>query len=426
MKSSRNKHLLFRENNFSVKGVIKMNEVAKMNNEVQTTNSKTELELITQDLLLDTVANLEQNKTIKVPISELATLGAGVSSLIPKMAQITQTTSFPVDGLYRLVNKGVDDVLKQAKDGTFWGALKKADGSSKMLKLQSVDSLAATTTSNMVMPIDPATAMMAVALYSIEKELGKIAEMEREILSFLELEKKAEIEADVETLMDITRKYKTSWDNEHFIASNHKLVLDIQRTARKNTNFYFKKIEERIKNKKLTLSQTQVNSLLKDLENEFKYYRLSLYTYSLASLMEIMLSGNFKEEYISGIKTQIISMSTTYRNLFEESSIKLEKISSTAIEANMLKGIGTVGNAFGKAIGRIPLVEKGSLDEFLENSGEKLKVNAQSMENKPIKEFAALNNPRTFVFIEKMDDMITIFNHSNSIAFDKDYLYLSA
>ena len=238
-----------------------MNEVTKMNNEIQIKNSKTELELMTEDLLLDTASNLGQNKTIKVPIAELATLGAGVSSLIPKMEKITQTTSLPVDGLYRLANQSVGEVLKQAQDGTFWGALKKVDGSSKMLKLQSVNQLAATTTSNIMMPIDPATAMMAFALYSIEKELGQIVEMEKEILSFLEIEKKAEIEADVETLMDITRKYKSSWDNEHFIASNHKLVLDIQRTARKNTNFYFKKIEERIKSNKLTLSQTQVNGL---------------------------------------------------------------------------------------------------------------------------------------------------------------------
>lgn len=402
-----------------------MNEVAKTNNEIQITNSKTELESMTEDLLLDTVSNLDQNKTIKVPIAELATLGASVSSLIPKVAHITQVASLPVDGLYRLANQEVGEVLRQAKDGLYYGSLKRIDNTSKFAKWQSVNSLSGTTTSTAIAPFDPATAMMAVALYSIEKELGQIAEMEKEILSFLEVEKKAEIEADVETLMDITRKYKSSWDNEHFIASNHKLVLDIQRTARKNTNFYFKKIEERIKNNKFTLSQTQVNALLKDLENEFKYYRLSLYTYSLASLMEIMLSGNFKEEYIAGIKDQIISMSTAYRNLFDESSIKLEKVSSMSIEANMLKGIGTVGNAFGKAIGKIPLIEKGSLDEFLEKSGEKLKVNARSMESKAAREFAALNNPKISVFTEKMDDMIMIFNYSNSIGFDKDYLYLS-
>ena len=402
-----------------------MNKVIKTNNETQVSNTKNDLELMTESLLMDTISNLDENKTIKVPISELATLGAGVSSLIPKMATITETTSLPVDGLYKLANQGVEEVLKQAKDGNFWGALKKADGSSKMLKLQSVDSLTATTTSNMVMPIDPATAMMAVALYSIEKELGQIAEMEREILSFLEIEKKAEIEADVETLMDIIRKYKSSWDNEHFIASNHKLIIDIQRTARKNINFYFKKITERVKSNKLTLSQTQVNSLLKDLENEFKYYRIALYTYSLSSLLEIMLSGNFKEEYINSIKVQITSMSMAYRDLFDESSIKLEKLSSITIESNMLKGVGIAGNAFGKAISKMPLIEKGPIDELLEKGGEKLKLSAINREHKAIREFAALSNPKTAVFTEKMDDMISIFNCSNSIAFDKEYLYLS-
>ena len=397
-----------------------MNKVIKTNNETQVSNTKNDLELMTESLLMDTISNLDENKTIKVPISELATLGAGVSSLIPKMATITETTSLPVDGLYKLANQGVEEVLKQAKDGNFWGALKKADGSSKMLKLQSIDSLTATTTSNMVMPTDPATAMMAVALYSIEKELGQIAEMEREILSFLEIEKKAEIEADVETLMDIIRKYKSSWDNEHFIASNHKLIIDIQRTARKNINFYFKKITERVKSNKLTLSQTQVNSLLKDLENEFKYYRIALYTYSLSSLLEIMLSGNFKEEYINSIKVQITSMSMAYRDLFDESSIKLEKLSSITIESNMLKGVGIAGNAFGKAISKMPLIEKGPIDELLEKGGEKLKLSAMNREHKVIREFATLSNPKTAVFTEKMDDMISIFNCSNSISFDKE------
>ena len=402
-----------------------MKELTKANNDIENVDEQKELELLTDNLLLDTKSILDEDKTIKVPISELASLGAIASSLMPSITTITSTTTIPTDNIFRVANQEVGEVLRQAKDGLFYGSLKRTDNTSKFAKWESVNSLSGTTTSTAIVPFDPATAMMAVALYSIEKELGQIAEMEKEILSFLEIEKKAEIEADVETLMDITRKYKSSCDNEHFIASNHKLVLDIQRTARKNTNFYFKKIEERIKNNKFTLSQTQVNTLLKDLENEFKYYRLSLYTYSLASLMEIMLSGNFKEEYISGIKDQITLMSTTYRNLFADSSIKLEKVSSTAIEANMLKGIGTVGDAFGKVIEKIPLIEKGSLDEFLEKSGEKLKVNARSIESKAVREFAALNNPKTSVFTEKMDDMIMIFNHSSSIGFDKDYLYLS-
>jgi hypothetical protein len=42
---------------------------------------------------------------------------------------------------------------------------------------------------------------MAVALFSIEQELGKIEEMQKQIMSFHEIEKESEIEADVEMLM---------------------------------------------------------------------------------------------------------------------------------------------------------------------------------------------------------------------------------
>ena len=50
------------------------------------------------------------------------------------------------------------------------------------------------------MPIDPATMMMAVTLFAIEQQLKGIEEIQKRILSFLEIEKESEIEADVETL----------------------------------------------------------------------------------------------------------------------------------------------------------------------------------------------------------------------------------
>ena len=54
--------------------------------------------------------------------------------------------------------------------------------------------------------------------------------------------------------------------------------------------------------------QSKVNTTLDELQKDFKYYRLSLFAFSMSSLIEIMLSGNFKEEYISGIKDEIESI----------------------------------------------------------------------------------------------------------------------
>ena len=377
---------------------------------------------ITDGLLFDVRAGIANQKTLSVPIAELTTLGAGVSSLIPALRTVTQTTTINTTGLYQLANASVGDTLKVASNGNFWGAFKTADGASKFAQLKSAEPLTATTQS--VAAINPATIMMAVALFSIEQKIGEIEKMQKQIVSFLEIEKESEIEADLETLSNIIINYKFNWDNEHFIASNHKLVLDIQRTARKNMNGYQKKVADILKSKKIVTMQNQVNSTLKDLQKKFKYYRLSLYTFSMASLTEIMLSGNFKEEYITGIKNEIERLSSVYRDLFNECSVYLEKTSEVSIESNVLKGIGTASKAVGKFIGNIPLIKESRIDEFLQDSGNHIKSNAKEIEIGTITAFAEIRNPETRVFIDKMEDMIQIYNHTEKICLDDKTIYL--
>lgn len=386
------------------------------------TRKCSDLAEITEDMLVDVRREISSAKTLSLPIAELALLGSGVSSLIPALRTVTQTTTFNTQGLYQLANAGVGDVLKVAKNGNFWGAFKTADGVSKFAQLQAAGPLSATNTA--VMPIDPATMMMAVALFAIEQQLKGIEEMQKQILSFLEIEKESEIEADVEILSKIITTYKNNWNNEHFVASNHKMVLDIQRTARKNMLSYKKKVAELLDSKQLIVAQSKVKSTLNDLQKKFKYYRLSLYTFSMASLIEIMLSGNFKEEYISDVKAEIKKFSLEYRDLFTECSMYLENM--TSVEANVMKGIGFASKAVGKFIGSIPVVKEGQVDEFLQDSGAHLKENALDMQKSVIEVFAELHNPGTGVFMDKMDDMIQIYNHTDRICFDDKKIYLLA
>jgi hypothetical protein len=379
---------------------------------------------ITEGLLLDTKSSIENKKTMSVPIAELSALGAGVASLVPAFNTVTTTTTLATDGLFTIANKVAGDTLKMAKNGNAWGAMKTATGGSKMVQLAEAGPL--TATSQAVSAINPTTMMMAVALYSIEKQLGEIAETQKQILSFLEIKDEAGIEGDLETLSELINNYKHNWDNEIYVQNSHKMVMDIKRTARSNMLASQKRVAELVASKKLVVGQGQVKSTLSELEKRFKYYQLALYTYSLASMMEIMLGGNYKEEYITGIKDEIIKLSGNYRELFEKSSLYLEKLGRSAVEANVLKGIGTAGKAVGKFIGNIPLVKEGPVDEFLQDGGANLKKNAIGMEKQAVHQFAALNNSGTQIFVNKMEDMIQIYNHTERICFDDKQIYLVA
>ncbi len=68
-----------------------------------------------------------------------------------------------------------------------------------------------------------------------------------------------------------------------------------------------------------------------------------------------------------------------------------------------------------------------SLMEIVTNykyKGAHLQKNAIGMKRKAMKEFAAVGNPGTRVFVEKMEDMIQIYNHTSQICFDREKMYL--
>ena len=393
--------------------------IQPLNDEEIHSEDECDILALSDNLLAEARAEISSKKTMNVPIAQLAAFGVGIQSLIPALNTITQTTQTGVPGgLYRLLNDGGNG-LKQANGGWFWGATKE----SKMAQFSKIDSVSQTVKT--AMPIDPTKMMMAVALASIEKQLGDIQETQKQILLFLEAEKESEIEADVETLVSIINKYKYNWDNEQYLRSNHKMILDIQRTARKNMIAYQKMVADILSANQFLVAQSLVKSTLNDLLKKFKYYRLSLYSYALASFLEIMLSKNFKEEYIAEIKAETEKNSSDYRELYNKCSAHLEKLTTSSIETNVMKGIGNASRAVGGFLGGIS-VFKGSVDNFLKDSADSLTKSANQIEAGTVAQFKNVSSPNTKVFVDRMDDMIRIFNHTEVIYFDQNLIYLVA
>lgn len=408
-----------------MKKVIDFNNANGSHQELSPLSSDVAKDLvgITNNTLDNVRTDISNCKKTSMPIGQLATLGAGVASLLPAFESASSTSSVAGETLYRLKNQGAGDVLKVARNGNVWGAMKTADGASKMAQFEAVSSAGA---SGATIPVDIVTVIIAVALFTVEQQLKNIQEMQKDILSFLETEKESEIEADVETISNIISQYKHNWNNEHFISSNHKMVIDIQRIARKHMVSYQKKVKDILKSKHILVSQSKVKALLEELQKDFKYYRLSLFAFSMSSLVEIMLSGNFKEENIFAIKSEIEKLSFTYREIYGECSLFLEHIGKSSIETNVLKGVGATSKAVGKLIGSIPVIKDGQVDEFLQEKGEDVSNKVITIEKETIKAFAQMSNPGTHLFTEKMQDLINIYNHTTDIYFDNHNIYLIA
>lgn len=78
--------------------------ISKSSNDFSDGNSETietekDLIQLTDNVIFDTRTDVSQKKTMSIPIAQLAALGAGVSSLIPALRTVTQTTTFDTTGI---------------------------------------------------------------------------------------------------------------------------------------------------------------------------------------------------------------------------------------------------------------------------------------------------------------------------------------
>ena len=111
------------------------------------------------------------NNTYSLSLSKLSEISPITISTANNIKKITKQNPKSSGNLYRITNLGKNDSLKAMRDGkTFWGSIKKSDGTSTMAKLKEVNP-------NSVMALNPTIMMMSVSLASIETELGEIKEM---------------------------------------------------------------------------------------------------------------------------------------------------------------------------------------------------------------------------------------------------------
>ena len=373
----------------------------------------------TENMLAELNMNGEPNNSIHVPISQIKLLGNVVVSAFDSFSDKSLPKALNSGTLYQAANVGANDVLKQAKDGTFWGAFKTSDGKSKMGKFKEFnpDNL------KKAAPVNPALILMTASLYSLEKEIDKIEQMSKQIVSFLENEKQADIIGDVQTLLDILINYKYNWNNDLYLSSNHKLVCDIQRSARSNINLYQKKIADMLSEKKKSVTMKQTDELLESFMVAFKYYKMGIYSFSMATMLEIMISGNFTEEYIENKINDIQGIADSYREMFEKGSVYIERISSSTISNNVFKGIGKVSGTAGKLFSSIPVIKNGSVPKKKKKKSEDIKSSTEENDSRAVRQFAELNNPQTRIIIDKLDEIIRI-NKSKNIMITDDSIYL--
>lgn len=361
---------------------------------------------------------VEKRSKYKFSLKDLSGLGSGFSVAAAAIAEAVIKN--PSDkGLYRCVFPGgVTGSLASFKDGSgYLGTIMNDSGIIGQARWIPAESGMVT------LPIDPVTFAVAVAMVNINRKLDVIQETQAEILRFLNQDKESSLEGSVNSLTDIMRQYRFNDDNEIWKSGSLTVVKTIKGKAENNIIFYRKDITAALHKQKTVHSYQDADKIKRALERAFKYYQLSVYIFAYASFLEVILAGNYHQDYLRYMSSKIEDYSNQYRVDYTKCYDQLEDYMKSSIQAAALSKIGKAGTTAGKALGKVPLLRKGPVDEALIAAGKKIN-NAGAVHGKSaMRDFRNNRDTGIQMFVSNIEIINELSNRPVEVLFDKEGVY---
>lgn len=327
----------------------------------------------------------------KIPYTKLAALGATFSAI----GQIFHASA--AEPLYRCVfPEGIEGILAQAKDGS--GAL------GTILKKEGGFAQARWVQAENIVPIDPTTILVAVAILGIAKQIADIKQGQKYIIDILERDKKNQLLADYDILSEYMADYRYYWENSTTVTVNLNQVKNILRNADKDVRSYKEQLEQLTSQEKFFEALSASKKIGKILDR-FVHFKLALHVKALATYLEVMLAKNFQREYLEKVSEDLRENAFQYRELYTFCYDKIEALKQESVESQISGGLAKLSQTVGKTIGNIPVIKRGPFDELLVTVGES--INAADKKH--------LEETLQFFIKHKDSDLIPIADHIDTI-----------
>lgn len=358
----------------------------------------------------------------KIPIAGIIAMGGAFSTLPGAFRTVTQSVlTNNGEKLYRRIDS-INAEMIRCKDGSgiITGVVKN-NGKFAQAKLEEVTNLNGNFTQKM--PYDPTTLFMAAALMEIEKTLKNVQENTERIIEFLEEDKKAQLRGNLTTLEEIRENYKYNVDNEMALSNYHMKVLDVKNHAIQQIEFYRNDIQGLKEKNELTHNLhigKNVEEKANKINSQLQNYRLSLYIFSFASLLEVMISKNFDSDFLGSICKKLEDMSLEYREVYSDCYTIIYDDAATTIEKNILNAVEHTS----RSLSDTKLTKKAGMDKFLTDTAAK----AEHKKNKKINAMSELildsRNSMVQPFVTAIQDIDKLYNAPVNVLIDDEYLYL--
>jgi hypothetical protein len=112
-----------------------------------------------------------------------------------------------------------------------------------------------------------------------------------------------------------------------------------------------------------------------------------------------------------------------YREVYKACANHLERLAESAVEYQVLKGLGTAGQAVGNFVSSIPVMKNGQVDEWFLANGKQLEQNGADFSKETLKSFQAISEPNCDMFADSLADVNRFFNQTREIYIGRNSVY---
>ena len=351
----------------------------------------------------------------KLPLSRLMALGTGLEPIVAAVQSVLSGGE-AVSGIYRVTIPAGTKLAHFTTEPAYLGTALGAHGIEAQARLNPL----------VLNPAALGTLFMAATLANIDRKLDAIQETQQEMLDFLKAGEKAELRGNLEFLADVFNNYKYNWNSEKYKSANHIKALDIRQSAMRSLELYRDRIAGHMSKRSLLPSDRDVKKQLEQLLDEMRDYRLALYLYGFAYLVEVLLQENFDGQYLTKIARSISEKALEYRELYTEVYTRVEERIKSTLESKTLGALSAVSRAAGKTIEKIPVISRSQLDENLISAGETLGERSEDRSDESLGSLTECSGDCVRPFVEQLNEINRVYNTPMTLLFDRDTLYLSS
>lgn len=359
---------------------------------------------------------------VKFPKAELFALGMIGSMFIKQTG--TVTTTLNMDGIYLVtLPKGLH--LANFKDGSGISAMAYDKGNhlKAQARLHKLGGITAEQT--YIAPLDPATACMALMLLCIDKKLDAIQETQKDILSVIKTKEHGDIKGNIQYLYDILANLKNHYSDEQYKKEYRLKAQDIIQDSYKYIETYKERLKDGISKNKGLHTTIQANKEITSLVEDFAYYRLTIFMFAYAHYVELLLGNTIDENLVQSELQRLNNLSMDYRKMYTDLYNYLDTLNHTSLDKKAIDVLGNASQELGHMIHKVPLLEKGPVDEALVSLGKNVKKQAK---NSLVDSLEYLRNYKQLNvdgFVKQYEKLGYMYSGEASLLFDKNNVYIS-